>query len=45
MNFQKNYLDGIVMTNVFYHIPEVSLFLEDAKSYLKVNGKIIMIEL
>ena len=44
LNFKKNYLDGIVMTNVFHHIPEASLFLEDAQSYLKVNGKIIMIE-
>ncbi|MGL4632080.1 MAG: class I SAM-dependent methyltransferase [Leadbetterella sp.] len=42
--FQENELDSISMINVFHHIPNPNLFLEEAYRTLKSGGKIIMIE-
>lgn len=37
-------LDAIVMTDVFHHIPDVSLFLHEAARCIRPGGKIVMIE-
>ena len=42
--FKPNSLGGIVMLNVFHHIPSAQLFLFDAQRSLKVGGVIVMIE-
>ncbi|MCX7728605.1 MAG: class I SAM-dependent methyltransferase [Bacteroidia bacterium] len=42
--FENNFLDSIFMLNVFHHIPNPSLFLQEAERVLKPSGKIIMIE-
>jgi len=44
MNFEANSLDGIVMVNVFHHIPDSEKFLNEANRVLKVGGKIVMVE-
>jgi SAM-dependent methyltransferase len=42
--FKPNSLKGIVMLNVFHHIPSAELFLTDAQRCLKRGGVIVMIE-
>lgn len=42
--FQNSSLAGIVMLNVFHHIPNPGLFLNEANRCLKVHGKLCMIE-
>jgi SAM-dependent methyltransferase len=42
--FQDAELGGIVMLNVFHHIPKPYLFLSEAQRCLAKGGKIIMIE-
>ncbi len=42
--FTNECLKGIVMTNVFHHIPRVNSFLKDAAYSVKPGGVIIMIE-
>ncbi len=44
MPFRDSFLDGIVMTNVFHHIPDIEKFLNEATRTIKNNGKVIMIE-
>lgn len=44
MPFEKDSLGAIVMVNVFHHIPNPRLFLEEAQRVLKHTGKIVMIE-
>lgn len=44
MPFEDNSLKGIVMLNVFHHIPKPYLFLSEAQRCLSKGGKIIMIE-
>ena len=42
--FKSNSLRGIVMLNVFHHIPSAGLFLSDAQRCLKRGGVVVMIE-
>ena len=42
--FKPNSLQGIVMLNVFHHIPSAGLFLSDAERCLKPGGVVVMIE-
>lgn len=42
--FGANTLDNIVMTDVFHHIPNVNLFLDETSRCLRIGGKLIMIE-
>ena len=42
--FENESLDGIVMVNVFHHIPDCESFLFEAQRVLKKNGRIGMIE-
>ena len=42
--FENETLDGIVMVNVFHHIPDCESFLLEAQRVLKRKGKIAMIE-
>ncbi|MDR1259243.1 MAG: class I SAM-dependent methyltransferase [Tannerellaceae bacterium] len=42
--FDDNTLQGIMMLNVFHHIPRPYLFLEEAGRTLLSGGKIVMIE-
>lgn len=42
--FRDQSLDGIIMINVFHHIPDVALFLKDAERCVKTGGVITMIE-
>jgi SAM-dependent methyltransferase len=44
MPFENNSLGGIVMLNVFHHIPKPYLFLQEAQRCLAKGGKVIMIE-
>lgn len=44
MPFDNNSLSGIVMLNVFHHIPRPYLFLKEAERCLAKGGKIVMIE-
>ncbi len=44
MDFAANELDGIVMVNVFHHIPDSEKFLIEARRVLKPGGKIVMVE-
>lgn len=44
MNFDARELDGIVMVNVFHHIPDSEKFLTEARRVLKPGGKIVMVE-
>ena len=42
--FKPNSLKGIVMLNVFHHIPSAGAFLSDAQRCLKCGGVVVMIE-
>lgn len=42
--FKPQSIDGIIMINVFHHIPDAELFLKEAEICLKTGGKLIMIE-
>lgn len=42
--FKANCLRGIVMVDVFHHIPDVELFLRDATKCVRAGGVIAMIE-
>jgi SAM-dependent methyltransferase len=42
--FRENSLKGIVMLNVFHHIPSAAVFLADAQRCLKRGGVVVMIE-
>lgn len=42
--FSTNSLKGIVMIDVFHHIPNIGCFLSDAATCIKPGGVIIMIE-
>lgn len=44
MPFEQNSIDAIVMVNVFHHIPDCTLFLDEANRVLVKKGKIVMIE-
>lgn len=44
MPFENESLGGIVMLNVFHHIPKPYLFLQEAQRCLAKGGKVIMIE-
>ena len=37
-------IDGIVMTGVLHHIPDCSLFLQEASRVIRNEGKLVMIE-
>ena len=42
--FDDNALDGIVMVDVLHHIPDVSLFFQEASRCVKAGGLVVMIE-
>ncbi len=42
--FKNDSLDAIVMTDVFHHIPNVQLFLEEVMRCLRPGGILLMIE-
>lgn len=42
--FENQSLDGIVMVNVFHHIPDCESFLYESQRVLKKNGRIVMVE-
>jgi len=42
--FRENSLKGIVMLNVFHHIPSAGVFLADAQRCLQRGGVVVMIE-
>jgi SAM-dependent methyltransferase len=42
--FSKDELDGIVMTDVFHHIPDVARFFREATRCVKAGGQVLMIE-
>jgi SAM-dependent methyltransferase len=42
--FADHELDGIVMTDVLHHIPDVALFFHEATRCIKPGGRILMIE-
>ena len=42
--FSKDSLKGIVMVNVFHHLPDIESFLADADSCVKPGGTIVMVE-
>ena len=44
MPFKPNSLKGIVMLNVFHHIPSAGVFLSDVQRCLKRGGVVVMIE-
>lgn len=44
MPFENNYLDGILMIDVFHHIQKVELFLGEVQRTLKPNGILVMSE-
>jgi SAM-dependent methyltransferase len=44
MPFRENSLKGIVMLNVFHHIPSAGVFLADAQRCLQRGGVVVMIE-
>ena len=44
MPFENNYLDGILMIDVFHHIQRVELFLNEVQRTLKPNGILVMSE-
>jgi SAM-dependent methyltransferase len=44
MPFENNSLNGIMMLNVFHHIPNPHLFLLEAMRTLLPGGKVVMIE-
>lgn len=42
--FKENSLRGIVMVDVFHHLPKASSFLKDAVDCIKPGGAIVMLE-
>ena len=42
--FANDELDGIVMTDVLHHIPEVARFFREASRCVRTGGRILMIE-
>lgn len=44
MPFENNSIGAFVMVDVFHHIPDINLFLNEASRTLKDGGKIVMIE-
>lgn len=42
--FKDQELSGMLMLNVFHHIPNPALFLKEAERTLRIGGKIVMIE-
>ena len=42
--FAHDELDGIVMTDVLHHIPDVARFFQEASRCIKVGGQMLMIE-
>lgn len=42
--FADGELRAIVMTNVFHHIPDVSLFFDEAQRVLRPGGRVVMVE-
>ncbi|MDR2970872.1 MAG: class I SAM-dependent methyltransferase [Bacteroidales bacterium] len=42
--FENESLSGIMMLNVFHHIPSPHLFLKEAERTLRHGGKVVMIE-
>jgi SAM-dependent methyltransferase len=42
--FGSDELDGIVMTDVLHHIPDVARFFQEATRCIKVGGQLLMIE-
>jgi SAM-dependent methyltransferase len=42
--FSKDELDGIVMTDVLHHIPEITGFFREASRCVRAGGQILMIE-
>ncbi len=44
MPFEDNSIGAIVMVNVFHHIPDCKLFLNEAMRVLPGGGKIVMVE-
>jgi SAM-dependent methyltransferase len=44
MPFSDSSVDGILMIDVFHHIPEPEMFLKEAQRVLKVGGRIVMSE-
>lgn len=44
MPFENNSIGAIIMVNVFHHIPDCKLFLNEALRILPIGGKIVMVE-
>lgn len=44
MPFKRESVDAFIMINVFHHIPNAKLFLQEMQRTLKTGGKVIMIE-
>jgi SAM-dependent methyltransferase len=44
MPFENNSVDGIFMIDVFHHLADVRLFLEEARRVLKKGGVVVMSE-
>jgi SAM-dependent methyltransferase len=42
--FANDELDGIVMTDVLHHIPDVACFFQEATRCIKAGGQVLMIE-
>lgn len=42
--FKEGSLDAIVFADVFHHIPDVMLFLQNARFSLRKGGRVVMIE-
>jgi SAM-dependent methyltransferase len=42
--FANDELDGIVMTDVLHHIPDVARFFQEATRCIKAGGQVLMIE-
>jgi len=42
--FSRDELDGIVMTDVLHHIPDVARFFQEASRCVKPDGRVLMIE-
>jgi len=42
--FARGELDGIVMTDVLHHIPDVSRFFKEASRCIKFGGQVLMVE-
>lgn len=44
MPFDDESIDGIIMIDVFHHVPDSFLFLKEVNRILKPNGKLVMSE-